>query len=93
MVRSAKRRTPKAAPKRKRKPGPRRYPPVTSTRLIGFFRRLPNLPTIGQMDRLLIEEALRRTDGNKTWAAELLDVTREGLRKKVNQILKQDDEW
>lgn len=61
----------------------RRYPLVTSTKMIGFFRRLKTLPTIGQIERVLIEEVLRRTDWNKTRAAKALDITREGLRKKL----------
>jgi DNA-binding NtrC family response regulator len=72
--------------KRRRKPKPRKYPPVTSTRLIGFFRRLKTLPSMAQMERLLVEEALYRTAWNKSHAAILLGITREGLRKKLARI-------
>jgi len=36
-----------------------------------------------EMERKLILEALDKTDGNKSKAAELLGITREGLRKKL----------
>lgn len=59
---------------------------MTSTRVIGFFRRLKTLPSIGQMERLLIEEAMYRTGDNKTHSAEILGLTREGLRKKMLRV-------
>ncbi len=64
----------------------REYPLTTSTRLIGVFRRLKNLPTIGQIERLLIEECLRRNWDNKSETARQLGMTREGLRKKLHRM-------
>jgi DNA-binding NtrC family response regulator len=43
------------------------------------------LPTIEDAKDLLIEEALRRTGGNKSLAAELLGVTRQALNKRQRQ--------
>lgn len=76
----------KAATRKRTNPKSRRYPPMTSTRVIGFFRRLKTLPSIGQMERLLIEEAMYRTDDNKTHSAKILGMTREGLRKKMLRV-------
>ena len=39
--------------------------------------------SLQEMERKLILEALDKTDGNKSKAAELLGITREGLRKKL----------
>jgi two-component system response regulator HydG len=43
------------------------------------------LPTVREAERLLIREALRRTDGNQTMAAELLGITRQTLIRHVKQ--------
>ncbi len=47
------------------------------------LERLEPFPQLEQMDRLMVREALHRTEGDKTWAAEALGITREGLRKKL----------
>lgn len=36
-----------------------------------------------EMERVLIEQAMKETDGNRSRAAQLLGITREGLRKKL----------
>ncbi len=41
------------------------------------------LPTLKEMANLLVDEALRRTDGNQTQAARLLGVTRAALGKRL----------
>jgi len=46
------------------------------------------LPTLKEVAELLVDEALRRTDGNQTQAARLLGVTRPALSKRLkNRIL------
>jgi DNA-binding NtrC family response regulator len=45
----------------------------------------PNLPTIEQTKDLLIEEALIRTNGNKSAAAELLGMTRQSLNRRIKE--------
>ena len=46
--------------------------------------RTPELPlNLQQAEQILISEALRKVQGNKSKAAELLGLTREGLRKKL----------
>lgn len=44
-----------------------------------------SLPTIEEAKDLLIEEALRRTGGNKSLAAQMLGVTRQALNKRQRQ--------
>jgi DNA-binding NtrC family response regulator len=41
------------------------------------------LPTVEEAEMQLIQEALRRTDGNKTLAADMLGLTRQTLIRKV----------
>ena len=43
------------------------------------------LPTMKEMDDLLIDEALSRTDGNQALAAELLGISRQALNKRLRQ--------
>jgi hypothetical protein len=50
------------------------------------LRRLEKLPHIAELERMLIEEALHRFDGNKARAAAALGVSREGLRKKITRL-------
>ena len=40
------------------------------------------LPTINEVKSLLIEEALKRTDGNKTAAARMVGITRQAISKR-----------
>ena len=44
------------------------------------------LPSIKQAEHMLIEEALRRTDGNQTMAAQLLGITRQTLNRHLKLI-------
>ncbi len=48
--------------------------------------RLDPLPSLREMERLFILEALSRSGNNKTRAAAVLGMTREGLRKKLNRF-------
>jgi DNA-binding NtrC family response regulator len=43
------------------------------------------LPTLKQIEHLLVEEALRRADGNQSIAAKMLGVTRQALNKRLNK--------
>ena len=54
------------------------------------FDPVQPLPTVDQAQDLLIEEALRRTDGNRTMAADLLGITRQTLMRRLK--LRRKDE-
>jgi len=43
------------------------------------------LPTIDEIEELLINEALKRTDGNQTIAADLLGISRRALNNRLNR--------
>jgi transcriptional regulator with PAS, ATPase and Fis domain len=43
------------------------------------------LPTIGQVERALIDEALRRSGGNKKLAAEMIGMARQTLRNRIGK--------
>lgn len=60
-------------------------PPGTVPNEDGFLDPLRPLPTIRQAEEMLIEEALRRTRGNQTIAAELLGVTRQTLNRHLKR--------
>ncbi len=45
------------------------------------FSPMRPLPSLAQAEEMLIEEALRRTDGNQTMAAQLLGITRQTLNR------------
>lgn len=49
------------------------------------FALFDRLPTLEEAERLLIEEALSRSDNNQTVAARLLGITRSGLSKSVKR--------
>ena len=55
--------------------------PSISTPAPDFLNPEHPLPSIRQAERLLIEEALRRTDGNQTMASQLLGITRQTLNR------------
>ncbi len=50
------------------------------------------LPTLKEAEHYLIEEALRRADGNQGVAAGLLGITRQALNKRLIRGRRQDDE-
>ncbi len=47
---------------------------------------LDRLPTLREASRLLIDEALRRTGGNQTLAAQLLGITQSSLSKRLKRM-------
>lgn len=44
-----------------------------------------HLPSLDEADELLIQEALRRSDGNQTIAAEILGISRRALNNRLNR--------
>ena len=50
------------------------------------LERLKELPTLEELERLVIAEAMRRNSSVKRKAAEQLGLTREGLRKKILRL-------
>ena len=48
--------------------------------LISFFEQLP---TLKQTEQLLIEEAMKRADGNQSIAALSLGITRQALNRRL----------
>ena len=48
------------------------------------FVSLDRLPTLEESEDLLIQEALKRTNGNQTLAAALLGITRQTLHRRLN---------
>jgi DNA-binding NtrC family response regulator len=53
-----------------------------------IFSSFENLPALKACSEMLIEEALRRSDGNQTIAAEILGMTRTALNKRLNRSSK-----
>lgn len=50
------------------------------------LKRLNTLPQLEELEKMLIQEALKRHKNNKTRAAVVLGMTREGLRKKMLRL-------
>lgn len=50
------------------------------------LEQLEQLPTLAELERLIIAEAMRRNNSVKRLAAEQLGLTREGLRKKILRL-------
>ncbi len=50
------------------------------------------LPTLKEMEELLIEEALRRAQGNQGIAASILGITRQALNKRLHKLHKKTSE-
>lgn len=48
----------------------------------------PNFPTFKEMEHVLIEEALKRAEGNQTIAAQLLGITRRALNNRLSRSRK-----
>ena len=59
----------------------------TSETLENLYASLSRLPSLKEAEDMLIEEALKRTGGNRTMTATLLGVTRQTLHRRIN-ILK-----
>ena len=55
----------------------------------GLFSSLESLPTLEEVEDLLIAEAMRRTGGNRTLAADLVGVARQTL---IRRAKRRDDE-
>ncbi len=49
------------------------------------FPSLDRLPTLEESEDLLIQEALKRTNGNQTLAAQLLGITRQTLHRRLKR--------
>lgn len=49
-----------------------------------------NLPTIRQMNQLLVEEAMKRASGNQAVAARILGISRQALNHRLNQMKKNE---
>ncbi len=67
--------------------GPRSTPatqPVPAAE-VDIYRNLPVLPSLRASESLLIEEALRRCNGNQGRAAALLGLSRTALNKRINR--------
>jgi len=56
---------------------------VESTSPVSFGETLPTLEEVGD---LLVEEAMRRAEGNQSRAARLLGITRQGLAKRLKKL-------
>lgn len=54
--------------------------PDVSDALVTFSDQLPSLK---EMDQLLIDEALSRTEGNQALAADMLGISRQALNKRL----------
>jgi DNA-binding NtrC family response regulator len=52
---------------------------------MSLFSSLDQLPTMDIMEDVLLEEALRRADGNKSLAADMLGITRQTLHKRTKK--------
>ena len=52
-----------------------------------MFETCQALPTLKEANNFLIEEALRRSEGNQDAAARLLGMTRSALNRRVNRKL------
>lgn len=51
------------------------------------------LPTLRQVEQLLVDEALRRARGNQSTAATLLGITRQALNKRLNKTSPSDESY
>jgi DNA-binding NtrC family response regulator len=70
--------------KPRRKRGSRAARPVPKYKPIReWLGWLQELPTMYQWEAVLMEEVMRRCDGNKSHAARTVGLTREGFRKKL----------
>jgi transcriptional regulator with PAS, ATPase and Fis domain len=51
-----------------------------------FIAKLENLPSLSSSTRLLIDEALRRSNGNQTIAAKLLGISKQALSRRLKNM-------
>ena len=68
---------------------------VTGTGEAGFTEAISGarrLPSLKEVEPLVIAEALRRADGNQTIAAQLLGISREALNKRLSRARKSTTE-
>ncbi len=61
-------------------------PPMVGEPAVAVANDLRIQPRVDDIERALITTALRRTDGNRSRAADLLGVTRDGLRMKMVRL-------
>ena len=59
-------------------------------RFVEALARARNLPSLKEVEPLVIEEALKRADGNQTIAARLLSISRDALTKRLNRMRKSE---
>ena len=62
---------------------------------VGFAEALTNarsIPSLKEVEPLVIEEALKRTDGNQAIAAQLLGISRQALNNRLSRARKLTDE-
>jgi DNA-binding NtrC family response regulator len=59
--------------------------------ILQSFLNIKQLPTYAQVEEILTDAALRRTDGNQTLAARMLGISQPGLSKRLN-ARKQDEQ-
>ena len=60
-------------------------------RFVESLARARDLPSLKEVEPLVIEEALRRADGNQTIAARLLDISKQALNKRLSRARKSTD--
>lgn len=58
-------------------------PPEATLSIHTLLGLLESLPTLKETENLLIQEALKRTEGNRTLAADLLGITRQTLHRRI----------
>jgi DNA-binding NtrC family response regulator len=56
---------------------------LSGSRSFTLHAAFETFPTIGEMEQLLVQEALKISDGSKSQAAELLGISRPTLNKKL----------
>ena len=64
---------------------------VTASDRKTIFSSLGRLPSLKEADNLLIEEALSRSMGNQSIAADMLGISRQGLNWRIRQKNVGDD--
>jgi DNA-binding NtrC family response regulator len=67
------------------RPVPARAPKYSVDDTDGFSAAFNKFPTILQVEEYMIEEAMKRTNGNQTAAAEMLGLARPTLNKRLRQ--------